>query len=478
MHNPIPLNNISLSFKEKNCFENFTTTIYPGNRIGIIGRNGTGKSSLLKILAKKLQPTMGNISLSNEITIGFVEQTISDYQDLSGGQRFNKKLSETLGLSPDILLLDEPTNHLDLANRKSLIGMLRRYQGTLIIVTHDTEVLEKCIDTLWHIQDQKITTFNGSYQNYKTQIQQIHHKITKELSSLKKEQKNTHAQLMLEQQRFSKSKAQGKQKVKNKQLTKMAGDLKAAKAEKSHGKKIKNVEHKKDKLMQELSDLHIAEVILPKFSLTAENVSHATIVSIRDASLGYKDKTVLTTINLNILGTDRIALCGKNGSGKSTLLKALVDKNTIIKTGQWHLPHPDQVGYLDQHYSNLDAELSVFEHIKKMCPEWQEQEIRRHLNDFLFRKNEEVNQLAKNLSGGEKARLSLSLIAAKTPKLLLLDEITNNLDLETKEHIIQVLQQYPGALLVVSHEDSFLGTINITQKYEVENGAISLPTNI
>lgn len=199
------------------------------------------------------------------------------------------------------------------------------------------------------------------------------------------------------------------------------------------------------------------------------------MLSIYDASIGYaQDKVILKGISLSLGGKERMAICGKNASGKSTLLKAILGKNEIFTTGSWHLLSIEDIGYLDQHYSTLNPALSVVDHIKKLRPDWTEIEVRQHLSDFLFRKNEEIMQIAASLSGGEKARVSLSMIAAKTPKLLILDEITNNLDLETKAHVIQVLQEYPGAMIVVSHEEGFLEAIGIDSTYTVVDGKMSL----
>ena len=128
--------------------------------------------------------------------------------------------------------------------------------------------------------------------------------------------------------------------------------------------------------------------------------------------------------------------------GHQTVFEFLMNDK---RRGEWDVLSWQDIGYLDQHYASLDLNLSVLENIQTVVPNWSSIELRRHLNDFLFRKNEEVNCLARNLSGGEKARLSLALIAAKTPRLLILDEITNNLDLETKDHVVQVLKAYPGS---------------------------------
>lgn len=471
MHQPISLKDVSLSFSNKNCFDGFSTQIYPGSRIAIIGRNGSGKSCLLNILRQRLSPSEGQVILPNNLCIGYVEQTISDFDDLSGGQRLNKRLTEALARSPDVLLLDEPTNHLDLANRKSLIRMLQTYQGTLIIVSHDTEVLRTCIQMLWHIDHHKVHEFSGSYDDYIREIKLKRTSLEKELSVLKREKKETHTDLMKEQQRANKRKAYGKKKY--------AGDKLALRGKQAQGqatcnKNNKFINDKKNNLLEQLSGLYLPEIIIPKFSLSSKKSSNGTILSLSNTDIGYeKGNILLKKVNLSISAKERVALCGKNASGKSTLFKAILGAPHIVKTGQWHLPNPDHIGYLDQHYSNLDPKLSVLEHVRTLRPDWHETEARRHLNDFLFRKNEEVLQLAVHLSGGEKARLSLSLIAAKTPRLLLLDEITNNLDLETKEHVIQVLKAYPGAMVIVSHEEDFIQSIDITHKYQIQNGHIT-----
>jgi ATPase subunit of ABC transporter with duplicated ATPase domains len=149
------------------------------------------------------------------------------------------------------------------------------------------------------------------------------------------------------------------------------------------------------------------------------------------------------------------------------LIKAFLQDTSVIRAGDWYLCKVNEIGYLDQHYKTLSAEKSVYQTIADLVPTWPMIEVRRHLNDFLFRKNEEVDTLVAQLSGGEKARLSLAQIAARTPKVLILDEITNNLDLETKAYVAQVLKAYPGALIVISHDADFLDEIGIDQTLQI-----------
>ena len=469
MHKPIQLNNVGLSFLHKTCFENVNLQIQSGSKIAIIGRNGSGKSTLLKMLQGIVPPTSGVIKIPEDVVFGYVPQVVEQFERLSGGQRLNEALTEALSVDPTVLLLDEPTNHLDLSNRKSLMRMLRGYQGTLIVVSHDVELLRSCIDTLWHIDNGQITMFSGNYDDYlKERNTAIEHRLDI-VKQLKKEQAKAHEAFQKEKQRESKSKKSGQ--VENDKT--LRGKMKETGSH-TAGKNKGKLGEISDHIVKELSGLFIPEEIVPKFSLTAVDLSNRALVTISEGSIRYVDSTpILTDIFLSIGSQDRIALSGDNGSGKSTFIKALLGNNQVIKAGQWNVIKREDMGYLDQHYGTLVPDYFVFETIQKLLPMGTSHaEIRRYLNDFLFRKNEEVNALVATLSGGEKARLSLAQIAAKTPKFLILDEVTNNLDLETRMHVIEVLCEYPGALLVISHDADFLNQIGITDDYCLKNGTL------
>ena len=210
------------------------------------------------------------------------------------------------------------------------------------------------------------------------------------------------------------------------------------------------------------------EILNAKFSLRASDIGSRNLISVQEGNVGYH-KAILKGISLSIGPQERWGIRGCNGSGKTTLIKAILgDPSVLVREGYWLVPRRDDIGYLDQHYGTLDPQKKVFETIGELALTWSHGDIRRHLNDFLFRKNEEINANVHTLSGGEKVRLTLAQIAAKTPKLLILDEITNNLDIETREHVIQVLKNYPGAIIVISHDEDFLKAIGVTDFYQCE----------
>jgi ATPase subunit of ABC transporter with duplicated ATPase domains len=465
MHTPIQFKHLSLFFPHKICFEEFTAQLHYGEHIALMGRNGSGKSSLLKMLSGKIQPSEGELMIPDDVCMADVPQVIDAFSHLSGGQRFNHVLSEALSKQPNLLLLDEPTNHLDSSNRKSLIRMLKVYQGTLLIASHDVELLRSGVDTFWHIHEGKIHIFKGAYDDYMREMTMQRQSAEAELTALKRQKKDMHEALMKEQMRAKASRAQGEKHIAQRKWPTITSGAKARRAEQTSGQKKQALQHKKENLLNQLAGLALPEMIVPTFSLQANEISERVLVSVSQASVGY-DQPILKNIALSVTGSMRLAIAGKNGCGKSTLVKAILGESSVAKAGEWSVPKRSEIGYLDQHYSSLDPQKTVLEIIQDQV-DWAHAEIRKHLNAFLFRKNEEVNALVTHLSGGEKARLALAQLAAKTPKLLILDEVTNNIDLETRSHMVEVLKAYPGAMIVISHDADFLESIGINETFLV-----------
>ncbi|CAM3123367.1 ABC transporter ATP-binding protein [Legionella steigerwaltii] len=473
MHKPIRFQNLGLSFPHKTCFLDFSGQVSNGSRIAIIGRNGSGKSTLLKLLAGLLEPSDGDIHFPQGLNIGYVPQVIEEYNSLSGGQRFQKLLTQALASDPNLLMLDEPSNHLDRKNRHSLMRMLSDYGGTLIMVTHDIELLQSTVDTIWHIDQAKVNVFTGCYEDYLRETNIQRHAIEDEIAELIRQKKQLHADMMREQARAKSSRTQGEKHIQQRKWPTIVSQSKARNAQETSGRKKSAISHKKHELSQRLSGLYLAETIHPKFAVHGVQTNQ-TLVTISEGTIGYDENNpILRELSLSIKARDRVAICGDNGSGKSTLLRALLGNPSVITTGNWIIPHAYEIGYLDQHYTALPEDKTVWEAISCCLINKSSTEIREHLNDFLFRKNEEVDALVSTLSGGEKARLSLAQIAAITPKILILDEMTNNLDRETRAHVIQVLKAYPGAMIVISHDANFLNAIQLTDRYEIKDGLLN-----
>lgn len=471
MHKSINLVNVGLLYKNKVCFENFSTQILHGNRILIIGNNGTGKSGLLNMLQSNIIPTIGNIIVPKDIVFGYVPQIPKEYDSLSGGQKFNKSLSYALSLHPDVLLLDEPTNNLDINNRKSLMKFLNSFKSTLIVVSHDVELLQQNFDIIWHIDNGKINIFSGKHTDYLEQTLIKRKIIEKQLNEIDKNKKEIHQSLMREQHRASQSKMKGEKNIENKRWIKAVANENASNARKTAGGNKTKLFDKKQDLIEQLSTLRVPEIIKPKFNLTATDTGQKTLVLIREGSVGYREKqNIITNINFSLNTKEHVAILGNNASGKTTFIKAIMSDNTVLKSGLWKVPNIKDIGYLDQHYNIIAANKTVLQTISDIVPDWNYADIRNHLNDFLFRKNEEVDASVNILSCGEKVRLILAKIALQMPKLLILDEITNNIDLETKEHIVEVLKDYDGSMIIVSHDEHFIKTLGVSTIFHIENG--------
>ncbi len=483
MSSDIRLQAITLAYPHKVLVDHFDALIPYGNRIALIGRNGSGKSSLLRVLAGVETGYEGNVTGLSENIVGYVPQVIVDeaYHHLSGGQRFQAMLTQALSQWPDVLLLDEPTNHLDESNVRSLIRMLQHFSGTLIVVSHDERLLQNCFDTFWLLEDGQVNIFHGVYDEVLNTQQQIMHSISETKRQLKQQQKQTHQALMQEQQRSARSRHQGQKAMQQKKYSPVVGHEKARQAQNTAGAKKAVITQKQQELTHQLASLRQAEVIVPKFHLNVGQSKRQSVLSVSAGRIAYQDTIVLDDIYLDCTRTQRMAITGDNGGGKSSLLKAILHKaqkyshliaDNLVVAGDWIVPLSHNIAYLDQHYQILNPQLSVLESIEAIVPEWTHTQIRQHLNDFLFRSNEEVYNAVQYLSGGEKMRLCLAQIAAQSPALLILDEVTNNLDQETKAHVIEVLQHFPGAMILVSHDRDFLENIGVNDYYCVVKGTL------
>ncbi len=458
----IIVKDISLWFKDKTCFEHFSTIIKPGSKVLIIGNNGTGKSTLLNIIRGSVAPTYGAITHSGDITFGYVPQTVTDYDTLSGGQRFNKALSQALGIHPDVLMLDEPTNHLDAKNKKSLIKMIRSFQGTLLIVSHDPDIMHLDFDEIWHIEHERIAIFKGNYEAYCQERVYKEKQLVVRREKLHKEKRLLIKAQQKERERASSSRAAHKDERDKTLLGAMKE--RGSKTVGKQGKKFANIE---DELHAGLQDAFVHKKITASFNLNPQRLSSSkAIISITDGTCGYT-QPVVRNISFQMKGSEHVAIIGDNASGKSTFLKALLHNPSVTISGQWITPPKNEIGYLDQHYTTLHPHETVMQAIQRVAPQKNDNEVRTLLHSFLFIKPDEWSRKAMHLSGGEKARLSLAQIAAADYYLLLLDEITNNIDLDTRAHIIEVLKGYPGAMIIISHDQAFLDAVAIDRTYEV-----------
>lgn len=477
------LKNISCGFSGTLCFEEFSTHLSQGTRVALIGRNGSGKSTLLKVLAGHLPPLTGSIEAPDAMVLYFAKQYVHHDADssltLSGGERAYAELARAFQLQPDLLLLDEPTTHLDKSHRRLLLRLIQRFSGVLIVATHDVELLDH-FDCLWSIEQKQVVCFQGMYQDYITQCNQRLAQLEEELHHLTLKHKQNHESLMREQERAKKSRLKGQKSIEHKKWPTVRSATKVDRAVSTSHDKTAELRQQQSKILDQKEQLkNIPHVLKPTFSLKVTDLERGTVVSISEGIIGYQEP-VLKQICFSLAIGERLALVGDNGSGKSTLFKALLHDAAIKRLGEWQVPALQNIVYIDQHQSHLNPNETVYEAIKKSMPNSSQEVIRTHLSHFLFRSSSEVSKQVRHLSGGQRMRLCLAELAADTPHLLLLDEITNALDLETRQHVIDVLKVYPGAFIVISHDEPFLHAIGCTHQLICEQGLLkqkSFPLN-
>ncbi|MBD8756689.1 MULTISPECIES: ATP-binding cassette domain-containing protein [Pseudomonas] len=489
----IRLQNLTLQRGPQRLLEDAELTLHAGQKAGLIGANGAGKSSLFALLRGELAPDSGDCYLPADWRIAHMRQEVDtleriavDYVldgdvrlrevqhaladaearqdgaaqarlhaeldsadgytadararkllaglgfsneqmdrqvgDFSGGWRMRLSLAQALMCPSDLLLLDEPTNHLDLDAILWLEDWLKGYPGTLLLISHDRDFLDEVVDHVAHVEQQKLTLYRGGYSAFE----------------------RARAERLAQQQQ-----AYEKQQAQRAHMEKYIARFKAqaTKARQAQSR-IKALER-----MEELSAAHVDS---PFDFVFRESVKISSpLLDLSEGRLGYGDKAVLEKVKLQLAPGARIGLLGPNGAGKSTLIKNLAGELTPIG-GRLVRGENLVVGYFAQHQlDSLDSKASPLLHLQRLAPTEREQVLRDFLGGFDFR-GARIDEPVLNFSGGEKARLALALIAWERPNLLLLDEPTNHLDLEMRLALTMALQEFSGAVLVVSHDRHLL----------------------
>lgn len=358
--------------------------------------------------------------------LGFAEaDTCRKVHDFSGGWRNRIQLARALMRPADLLLLDEPTNHLDIDSLIWLENWLRRVEATVIIISHDREFLDRAVNTIWSVEDGTICRYAGNYSQF--ELARIEKLRAQESARRAYETQAAHLTSFIERFRAKATKARQAQS-----RIKMLEKLQT----------VEPVRAKREWRFNFLKPLR-----LPEHLVDGENLK-----------IGYGDKVVLSGVSFSIRSGERIGILGVNGAGKSTLVKAIVGELTPM-SGELRRGQGLEIGYFAQHQlDQLRMDETPLEHLRHLAPDAREQELRDFLGTYRFSGDFAEAKVAP-MSGGEKARLALALIAWKKPNLLVLDEPTNHLDMETREALTMALSTYEGAVLLVSHDRHLLRAV-------------------
>lgn len=507
MHLKAILNASSLAYvaTRQQLFQNISLSIHESDRIGLVGCNGSGKSTLLKLLSKQLTPKTGTItntgsiyyipqistinpSLSNDSVLDWInnifdawwtvttilQETFETELDLaqsisslSVGELTKLGLAIAFAKQPDILLLDEPTNHLDLVALEQLRKALQEFTGAFVIVSHKPFFLDQVVDKTWELTAKELKIYGGNYSFYRSQKQIEHQAALRAQEVAKKELKRAKTSAEQEQQRAAQSRQQGRQRAGS--IPKIVAGAMKRKAEISAGIAKQKHQAAINNASKKVTETKIRTTKVTSVQLEECSQKHKNLIDIQGANLKVKERVLIENMQLHIASGDRIAISGANGSGKSSLAKAIlgVTSSLAVLDGEIAIASM-KIVYLDQTYELVNRQQTVLENMQLANPDLDYQLIRQQLGHFLFF-NDNVYKPASVLSGGELARLAIAMISIAKIDWLILDEPTNNLDVETINQIIEGVNDFEGALWVISHDIDFLGRIGIRQAYQISN---------
>lgn len=524
----ILLQNISFGFPGGNLlFNHINVTIQAHTRSALLGSNGMGKSTLLKIIADEIQPSEGSINIQGDIfyvpqmfgncnhltiaeclkidqklyalqkiTNGEVDEiyfeTLNDDWDiedrckqalehwglgnfeltqkvegLSGGQKTKVFLAGIQINQPDIIVLDEPTNHLDREGRKLLYDLIDKTDSTVVIVSHDRTLLN-LVDTIFELSNQGITTYGGNYDFYAEQKEVEEEALQNDIHSKERALKKAKEKERETLERKQKLDARGKGKQEKSGVARIMMNTLRNNAEKNSSK-LKSVHAEKiSGISGDLRDLRssLKNFEQMKVNFNDSNLhSGKVLITAEDLNFSYgKGKLWKENLNLEISSGDRISIKGVNGSGKTTLIKLLLGS---LQPSEGRIKKADFNSiYIDQEYSLIDNDSTLYDFVQTFNDSaMQESEVKTLLSRFLFGKDT-WDKKCGMLSGGERLRLLLCglSISNKAPDMIILDEPTNNLDLQNVEILTHSIKDYHGTLLVISHDEVFLGEIGTGQE--------------
>lgn len=451
----LEINHLIKEVNGERLFEANKLTINNNSKIGIVGRNGTGKTTLLTQIYNLLNKT------NNLISVGYLPQLYQN-DDYSGGEYSKKRLLSIFKDPPQVLLLDEPSSNLDTVNQKWLLKKIKDYQGILVVVSHSKNLLNEVTNTTWHIHNKEIKVYQGNYDTFLAEYNRK--KIKNEDQYLEYINEKRRLELLYTE-RITHS-----EKLKKGNLRKLSYSDRKAHGQTSHDKKQKKKAKSATAILKRLERLEVKEKPIMSVPISFKDVEipekkHTKMLTIKNLDLRTVHGAKLFEANLDLKIGQVIALIGANGTGKSTLLRTIANSNSEFIKISKHA----RIGYFAQDLSVLKDDSTVIENVY-VTSEQPIYAIHRFLISIGIQM-EQMNTKVKYLSGGERVKVQLVKVLLANTNLLLLDEPTNFLDLNGKEAFTEFINNYKGSVIIVSHDTDLLEDI-VVEKYFIKNHKI------
>jgi ABC superfamily ATP binding cassette transporter, ABC protein len=422
---------LSKAYIGKTVLKDVSFHLEDKEKAAIVGINGSGKTTLLRCILGIEEADEGSIAFSKEKKMDYlaqqhadIETEKEDYDTLSGGQKTRKRLEEILQEKPDLLILDEPTNHLDIGSIQWLEKVLKRYDGAVLLVSHDRYFLDRIVTKVIDLERGKVRMYQGNYTAYAEKKRQIREAEWKAFQNQQAEIK--HQEAVIE---------------KLKQFNREKSIKRAESREKMLGK-VERLE-KPEELENEM-----------KLLFSPRESSGNDVLMAKELGKSYDGRRLFSHGTFSLQRGEHVALIGDNGTGKTTLLKIL---NGLVQAdeGEFRLGSKVKVAYYDQEHAVLHMEKTLFDEIQDTYPDMNNTKVRNVLAAFLFT-GDDVYKRIQDLSGGEQGRVSLAKLMLSDANFLILDEPTNHLDIQGKEVLEEAIRNYEGTVLYVSHDRYFI----------------------
>ena len=422
---------LSKAYVGKTVLKDVSFHLEDKEKAAIVGVNGSGKTTLLRCILGIEEADEGSIAFSKEKKMDYlaqqhadIETENEDYDTLSGGQKTRKRLEEILQEKPDLLILDEPTNHLDIGSIQWLEKVLKRYDGAVLLVSHDRYFLDRIVTKVIDLERGKVRMYQGNYSAYAEKKRQLREAEWKAFQNQQAEIK--HQEAVIEKlKQFNREKSIKRAESREKMLL-----------------KVERLE-KPEELENEM-----------KLLFSPRESSGNDVLMAKELGKSYDGKRLFSHGTFSLQRGEHVALIGDNGTGKTTLLKIL---NGLVQAdeGEFRLGSKVKVAYYDQEHAVLNMEKTLFDEIQDSYPDMNNTKVRNVLAAFLFT-GDDVYKRIQDLSGGEQGRVSLAKLMLSDANFLILDEPTNHLDIQGKEVLEEAIRNYEGTVLYVSHDRYFI----------------------